>query len=204
MINPVDGAIQFLKKQGLAWFETFSKFLVCVAAQRQRKFEKQLSRLPKQLQCSSVRIVLYLSWTFVFSCFQAVANSFEGHMAQLSDVQERGSRLRERCNSEGRVTIDDKLRNLQRRWSDVKEKISRKVQVVEGEIDEWSTFTKELDQRLTELRNADISLGVVIISTAELAVLEDQLANVKVCNHGDVLTLFFSFLGTSKEERSRI
>ena len=146
----------------------------------------------------------YLSWTFVFSCFQAVANSFEGHMAQLSDVQERGSRLRERCNSEGRVTIDDKLRNLQRRWSDVKEKISRKVQVVEGEIDEWSTFTKELDQRLTELRNADISLGVVIISTAELAVLEDQLANVKVCNHGDVLTLFCSFLGTSKEERSRI
>ena len=125
-------------------------------------------------------------------------------MAQLSDVQERGSRLRERCNSEGRVTIDDKLRNLQRRWSDVKEKISRKVQVVEGEIDEWSTFTKELDQRLTELRNADISLGVVIISTAELAVLEDQLANVKVCNHGDVLTLFFLFLGTSKEERSRI
>ena len=111
-------------------------------------------------------------------------------MAQLSDVQERGSRLRERCNSEGRVTIDDKLRNLQRRWSDVKEKISRKVQVVEGEIDEWSSFTKELDQRLTELRNADISLGVVIISTAELAVLEDQLANVKVCNHGDVLTLF--------------
>ena len=148
--------------------------------------------------------MLYLSWTFVFSCFQAVANSFEGHMAQLSDVQERGSRIRERCNSEGRVTIDDKLRNLQRRWSDVKEKISRKVQVVEGEIDEWSTFTKELDQRLTELRNADISLGVVIISTAELAVLEDQLANVKVCNHGDVLTLFFSFLGTSKEERSRI
>ena len=144
--------------------------------------------------------MLYLTW----KCFQAVANSFEGHMAQLSDVQERGSRLRERCNSEGRVTIDDKLRNLQRRWSDVKEKISRKVQVVEGEIDEWSTFTKELDQRLTELRNADISLGVVIISTAELAVLEDQLANVKVCNHGDVLILFFSFLGTSKEERSRI
>ena len=138
--------------------------------------------------------MLYLSWTLFFSCFQAVANSFEGHMAQLSDVQERGSRLRERCNSEGRVTIDDKLRNLQRRWSDVKEKISRKVQVVEGEIDEWSTFTKELDQRLTELRNADISLGVVIISTAELAVLEDQLANVKVCNHGDVLTLFFRSL----------
>ena len=125
-------------------------------------------------------------------------------MAQLSDVQERGSRLRERCNSEGRATIDDKLRNLQRRWSDVKEKISRKVQVVEGEIDEWSTFTKELDQRLTELRNADISLGVVIISTAELAVLEDQLVNVKVCYHGDVLTLFFSFLGTSYEERSGI
>ena len=125
-------------------------------------------------------------------------------MAQLSDVQERGSRLRERCNSEGRATIDDKLRNLQRRWSDVKEKISRKVQVVEGEIDEWSTFTKELDQRLTELRNADISLGVVIISTAELAVLEDQLVNVKVCYHGDVLTLFFSFLGTSYEERCGI
>ena len=176
------------------------KFLVCVAPQRQRKFEKQLSPLPKKKNSSSVRIVLYLTW----KCFQAVANSFEGHMAQLSDVQERGSRLRERCNNEGRVTIDDKLRNLQRRWSDVKEKISRKVQVVEGEIDEWSTFTKELDQRLTELRNADISLGVVIISTAELAVLEDQLANVKVCNHGDVLTLFFSFLGTSKEERSRI
>ena len=125
-------------------------------------------------------------------------------MAQLSDVQERGSRLRERCNGEGRATIDDKLRNLQRRWSDVKEKIFRKVQVVEGEIDEWSTFTKELDQRLTELRNADISLGVVIISTAELAVLEDQLVNVKVCYHGDVLTLFFSFLGTSYEERSGI
>ena len=182
MIFPVDGAILLMKKQGLTWFE------------------KQLSPLPKKKNSSSVRIVLYLTW----KCFQAVANSFEGHMAQLSDVQERGSRLRERCNSEGRVTIDDKLRNLQRRWSDVKEKISRKVQVVEGEIDEWSTFTKELDQRLTELRNADISLGVVIISTAELAVLEDQLANVKVCNHGDVLTLFFSFLGTSKEERSRI
>ena len=64
----------------------------------------------------------------------------------------------------------------------MKEKISNKVQVVEGEIDEWSTFTKELDQRLTELRNADISLGVAIISTAELKVLEDQLATVKVCS----------------------
>ena len=116
-----------------------------------------------------------------FSCFQAVANSFEGHMAQLSDVHERGSRLRERCNSEGRVTIDGKLQTLQRRWSDVKEKISSKVQVVEGEIGEWSAFTKELDQRLTELRNADISLGVASISTAELKVLEDQLAKVKVC-----------------------
>jgi len=113
--------------------------------------------------------------------FQAVANSFEGHMAQLSDVHERGSRLRERCNSEGRVTIDGKLQTLQRRWSDVKEKISSKVQVVEGEIGEWSDFTKELDQRLTELRNADISLGAAIISTAELKVLEEQLAKVKVC-----------------------
>ena len=118
---------------------------------------------------------------FPFPLFQAVANSFEGHMAQLSDVQGRGSRLKERCDSEGRITIDGKLRTLQRRWSDVKEKISNKVQFVEGEIDEWSTFTKELDQRLTELRNADISLGVAIISTAELKVLEDQLATVKVC-----------------------
>ena len=102
-------------------------------------------------------------------------------MAQLSDVHERGSRLRERCNSKGRVTIDGKLQTLQRRWSDVKEKISNKVQVVEGEIGEWSDFTKELDQRLTELRNADISFGAAIISTAELKVLEDQLAKVKVC-----------------------
>ena len=101
-------------------------------------------------------------------------------MAQLSDVHERGSRLRERCNSEGRVTIDGKLQTLQRRWSDVKEKISSKVQVVQGEIGEWSDFTKELDQRLTELRNADISLGAAIISTAQLKVLEDQLAKVKV------------------------
>jgi len=116
-----------------------------------------------------------------YSCFQAVANSFEGHMAQLSDVQERGSRLRERCNSEGRLTIESKLRNLQRRWSDVKGKIFNKAQAVEGEIDEWSKFTKELDQRLTELRNADISLGVAIISTTELKALEDQLATVKVC-----------------------
>ena len=103
-------------------------------------------------------------------------------MAQLSDVHGRGSWLRERCNSEGRVTIDGKLRTLQRRWSDVKEKISSKVQFVEGEIDEWSTFNKELEQRLRELRNADISLGVAIISTAELKVLENQLATVKVCN----------------------
>ena len=203
MINPVDGAIQFLKKKCLAWFETFSQISGVCCCAKTTEIGKTIALFAKKAS-SSFRIMLYLSWTFVFSCFQAVANSFEGHMAQLSDVQERGSRLRERCNSEGRVTIDDKLRNLQRRWSDVKEKISRKVQVVEGEIDEWSTFTKELDQRLTELRNADISLGVVIISTAELAVLEDQLANVKVCNHGDVLTLFFSFLGTSKEERSRI
>lgn len=107
-------------------------------------------------------------------------------MAQLSDVHERGSRLRERCNSEGRVTIDGKLQTLQRRWSDVKEKISSKVQVVEGEIGEWSDFTKELDQRLTELRNADISLGAAIISTAELKVLEDQLAKVKVCFGSEV------------------
>ena len=107
-------------------------------------------------------------------------------MAQLSDVHERGSRLRERCNSEGRVTIDGKLQTLQRRWSDVKEKISSKVQVVEGEIGEWSDFTKEVDQRLTELRNADISLGAAIISTAELKVLEEQLSKVKVCFGRDV------------------
>ena len=111
-------------------------------------------------------------------------------MAQLSDVHERGSRLRERCNSEGRVTIDGKLQTLQRRWSDVKEKISSKVQVVEGEIGEWSDFTKELDQRLTELRNADISLGAAIISTAELKVLEEQLAKVKVCFGRDVKSKF--------------
>lgn len=117
----------------------------------------------------------------LFCRFQAVANSFEGHMAQLTDVHERGSRLRERCNSEGRLTIDGKLQTLQRRCFDVKEKISSKVQVVEGEIGEWSDFTKELDQRLTELRNADISLGAAIISTAELKVLEEQLAKVKVC-----------------------
>ena len=102
-------------------------------------------------------------------------------MPQLCDVQEKGSRLRERCNSEGRLSIDDKLSSLQRRWSDVKGKISDKVQVVEGEIDEWSRFTKELDQRMTELRNADISLGVAIISTSELKVLEEQLSTVKVC-----------------------
>lgn len=101
-------------------------------------------------------------------------------MAQFSDVHERGNRLRERCNSEGRVTIDGKLQTLQRRWSDVREKISSKVQDVEGEICEWSNFTKELDQRLTELRNSDISLGVAVISTAELKVLEEQLASVKV------------------------
>lgn len=101
-------------------------------------------------------------------------------MAQFSDVHERGNRLRERCNSEGRVTIDGKLQTLQRRWSDVREKISSKVQDVEGEIGEWSNFTKELDQRLTELRNSDISLGVAVISTAELKVLEEQLASVKV------------------------
>lgn len=101
-------------------------------------------------------------------------------MAQFSDVNERGNRLRERCNSEGRVTIDGKLQTLQRRWSDVREKISSKVQDVEGEICKWSNFTKELDQRLTELRNSDISLGVAVISTAELKVLEEQLASVKV------------------------
>lgn len=101
-------------------------------------------------------------------------------MAQFSDVNERGNRLRERCNSEGRVTIDGKLQTLQRRWSDVREKISSKVQDVEGEIGEWSNFTKELDQRLTELRNSDISLGVAVISTVELKVLEEQLASVKV------------------------
>ena len=84
------------------------------------------------------------------------------------------------------MTIDGKLQTLQRRWSDVKEKISSKVQVVEGEIGEWSDFTKELDERLTELRNADISLGAAIISTAELKVLEDQLAKVKVCFGRDV------------------
>lgn len=106
-------------------------------------------------------------------------------MAQLTDVHERGSRLRERCNSEGRLTIDGKLQTLQRRCFDVKEKISSKVQVVEGEIGEWSDFTKELDQRLTELRNADISLGAAIISTAELKVLEEQLAKVKVCFASD-------------------
>ena len=111
-------------------------------------------------------------------------------MAQLSDVHERGSRLRERCNNEGRVTIDGKLQTLQRRWSDVKEKISSKVLVVESEIGEWSDFTKELDQRLTELRNADISLGAAIISTAELKVLEEQLAKVKVCFGGDVRSKF--------------
>lgn len=127
------------------------------------------------------RKVGFKNRSFLLSRFQAVANSFEGHMAQLSDVQEKGSRLRDRCNSEGRITIDGKLRSLQGRWSDVKEKIFNKVQVVEGEIDEWSAFTKELDQRLTDLHNADISLGVAIISTSELKVLEDQLASVKVC-----------------------
>lgn len=84
------------------------------------------------------------------------------------------------------MTIDGKLQTLQRRWSDVKEKISSKVQVVEGEIGEWSDFNKELDERLTELRNVDISLGAAIISTAELKVLEDQLAKVKVCFGRDV------------------
>ena len=125
-------------------------------------------------------------------------------MAQLSDVHERGSRLRERCNSEGRVTIDGKLQTLQRRWSDVKEKISSKVQVVEGEIGEWSDFTKELDQRLTELRNADISLGAAIISTAELKVLEEQLAKVKVCFGSDVRSKleFELYRGCCKSQRS--
>ena len=111
---------------------------------------------------------------------KAVAHSFEGHMTQLTDVQQRGCRLRERCNSLGREAIDKKLQTLQRRWSDVKQMISSKVEVVEGEIDEWSSFTKELDQRLTELRNAEISLGTAIISTADLKTLEDQLAAVKV------------------------
>ena len=64
----------------------------------------------------------------------------------------------------------------------MKGKISDKVQVVEREIDEWSRFTRELDQRITELRNADISLGVAIISTSELKALEEQLATVKVCS----------------------
>ena len=103
-------------------------------------------------------------------------------MAQLSDVQGRGTRLRERCNSEGRINIDDKVSTLQGRWSDVKGKISDKVQVVEREIDEWSRFTGELDKRITELRNADISLSVAIISTSELKALEEQLARVKVCS----------------------
>ena len=64
----------------------------------------------------------------------------------------------------------------------MKGKISDKVQVVEREIDEWSRFTGELDKRITELRNADISLSVAIISTSELKALEEQLARVKVCS----------------------
>ena len=144
-----------------------------------------------KLESSSELHCFDIFFVFLSLCrFQAVANSFEGHMAQLSDVHERGSRLRERCNNEGRVTIDGKLETLQRRWSDVKEKISSKVLVVESEIGEWSDFTKELDQRLTELRNADISLGAAIISTAELKVLEEQLAKVKVCFGGDVRSKF--------------
>jgi hypothetical protein len=113
---------------------------------------------------------------------QALANSFEGNVTGLKDVNQKGSRLRERCNSEGRISIDGKLQTIQQRWSDLNEKISQKLQMVKHEISEWTFFNKDLDDKLTELRNYEISLSAQIIGVSDLKTLEKELADVKVYN----------------------
>lgn len=80
------------------------------------------------------------------------------------------------------MTIDGKLHNLKRRSSDVKNNISSKLHTVEREITEWSSFTKDLDRHLTDLRGAEIKLSAEIINVVNLKVLEDQLNAVKVCS----------------------
>lgn len=116
---------------------------------------------------------------------QALANSFEGNVGSLEDVRHKGSRLRERCNSEGRITIDGKLKTVQRQWSDLSGKISDKQEKVNGEIGEWSRFSEDLDNKLTELRNYEISIGAQI-TVSDLKKLEKELADVKV--HGIIIS----------------
>jgi len=114
-----------------------------------------------------------------FNFFQALANSFEGNVASLDDVLLKGSKLRERCNSEGRITIDGKLKTVQRQWSDLSGKISDKRKQVSLDIGEWSRFSEELDSKITQLRNYDISLGTQITVT-DVKALEKELEDVKV------------------------
>lgn len=109
-----------------------------------------------------------------------LANSFEGKVANLEDVLQKGSYLRERCNSEGRISIDGKLKKIQKRWSDLSDKISQKLQTVKDEISEWTSFNKDLDDKLNELRSYEISLGAQLIGVSDLPTLEKELADVKV------------------------
>lgn len=69
---------------------------------------------------------------------------------------------------------------MQRQWSDLTGKISNKQDEVSGEIGEWSRFSEDLDSRLTELRNYEISLGAQI-TVSDLKTMEKELADVKVC-----------------------
>lgn len=118
--------------------------------------------------------------TFYLNFWQALANSFEGKVTNLEDVLQKGSHLRERCNSEGRISIDGKLKTIQKRWSDLSDKISQKLQTVKDEISEWTSFNKDLDDKLNELRGYEISLCAQLIGVSDLPTLEKELADVKV------------------------
>ena len=81
------------------------------------------------------------------------------------------------------MAIEGKVQGLTDRWTEVKCKIEEKCQSVEDEITEWTKFMRDVDERLTELRNAEITLDAEIIGITDLKVLEEQLGTVKVRRH---------------------
>ena len=98
----------------------------------------------------------------------------------MTQLERKSLKLKENCSDDGKLVVEGKVKGLKDRWAEVKSKIEAKSHVVEEDIIEFTEFMKEIDDRLTDLRNAEITLDAEVIGTTDLKVLENQLTAVKV------------------------
>ena len=109
-----------------------------------------------------------------------MSSSFDGRFDQVTQLERKSLKLKENCSDDGKLVVEGKVKGLKDRWAEVKSKIEAKSHVVEEDIIEFTEFMKEIDDRLTDLRNAEITLDAEVIGTTDLKVLENQLTAVKV------------------------